>query len=33
MTSKCSMRRSDTAYLQHLLDAILKVESYLLGVD
>jgi uncharacterized protein with HEPN domain len=27
------MRRSDTAYLQHLLDAILKVESYLLGVD
>jgi len=27
------MRRSETAYLQHLLDAILQVESYLLDVD
>jgi len=27
------MRRTDTAYLQHVLDAILKVESYLLGLD
>ena len=27
------MRRGDTAYLQHLLDAILKVESYLIGMD
>jgi uncharacterized protein with HEPN domain len=33
MTFECSMRRGETAYLQHLLDAILKVESYLVGLD
>ncbi len=27
------MKRSETAYLQHLLDAILRVESYLLDLD
>ena len=27
------MKRDDTVYLQHILDAILKVESYLLNVD
>ncbi|MCJ7676926.1 MAG: DUF86 domain-containing protein [Anaerolineales bacterium] len=27
------MRRTDGAYLHHVLDAILKVESYLLGLD
>jgi len=27
------MRRGDTAYLQHLLDAILRVESYTTGLD
>jgi uncharacterized protein with HEPN domain len=27
------MRPTDTAYLQHVLDAILKVESYLRGLD
>ena len=27
------MRRTDGAYLHHVLDAILKVESYRLGLD
>jgi len=27
------MRRTDTAYLRHVLDAILRVESYLQGQD
>jgi uncharacterized protein with HEPN domain len=27
------MRRADTAYLRHILDAILKVENYLRDLD
>ena len=27
------MKRTDTTYLQHILDAVLKVESYLEGMD
>jgi len=27
------MRRTEGAYLRHILDAILKVESYLRGID
>jgi uncharacterized protein with HEPN domain len=27
------MKRDETVYLQHILDAILKVETYLQGVD
>jgi uncharacterized protein with HEPN domain len=27
------MRRSETAYLRHILDAISKIESYLMGLD
>jgi uncharacterized protein with HEPN domain len=27
------MKRDDTVYLQHVLDAIAKIETYLLGID
>ena len=27
------MKRDDTVYLQHVLDAIAKAQSYLLGID
>ena len=33
MSNKLSMKRDDTVYLQHILDAILKTKSYLQNVD
>jgi len=27
------MRRDDTVYLQHVADAITKIETYLTGID